>query len=415
MTLFGDGRIALGGDAATAEKLGWGRRRKSAPDPAAVLVPREGDPRCEPWVCPPWRDPRGGVEALGRRRRGTWSYLPGPAGVLRELAALAAPPPSRWRIGVIGLGRVGGVAATTLAAMPVGRSGIAELLLHDADAANLERWRLELGSIGAWRERREYPRIRVASPEELFRACDAVLFVATQAVPPLGVQGDVRLVQLAPNRAILCPYLEQAVAAGFGGLLLIVSDPVDWLAQAAFVDSNAGPDGTFSGSGLPPERIAGLGLGVMWARALAAARAEGCEARVRARGAAFGPHSVDVIAFDDLRRPDPELSARMTEAARHCNYLVRDLGFLPYVGPGVSSVALALPRLLAGRGAPAASFLDGVFFGSPSRLEGGVHPLPQPLGGAVREAVSELFHRLRRQAPELGLWPLAFRLTASSP
>lgn len=409
MTLFGDGRIALDSDAATAAKLGWGRRKRSSPDPEVVLAPREGDPRREPWVCPPWRDPRAGVEALRRRGRGGWSYLPGPPGVLRELAAMAAPSPPSRSVGIIGLGRVGGVAAATLAATSVGRSRVRELVLHDADAANLERWRLELGSIGPWRGREVLPAVRVASPEELFRECDVVLFVAAQAVPPLGVQGDVRLVQLAPNRAILRTYLGQALAAGFGGLFLVVSDPVDWLAQAAFVDSNTAADGAWTGAGLPPERVAGLGLGVMWARALAAARAAGCEARVRARGAAFGPHSVDVVAFDDLRRPDAELSARMTEAARRCNYLVRDLGFLPYVGPGVSSVALALPRLLAGREVPAASFVDGIYFGCPSRLAGGANPVAQPLGGVVREAVTELFQRLQRQAPELGLWPAGLR------
>lgn len=405
MTLFGDGRIALGGDAATAEKLGWGRRRRAAGDPVAVLTPRDGDPRCEPWVCPPWLDPRLGVESLRHRGRGAWTYLPGPPGVLRELSAMAAPPPATWRVGVIGLGRVGGVAAATLAATPVGRSRVRELLLHDADTANLERWRLELGSIGPWRGREALPVVRVASPEELFLECDAVLFVATQAVPPLGVQGDVRLVQLAPNRAILGSYLDQALAVGFGGLFLVVSDPVDWLAQAAFVDSNAGQGGAFSGGGLPPERIAGLGLGVMWARALAAARAAGCEARVRARGAAFGPHSVDVIAFDDVRRPDPELSERMTEAARRCNYQVRNLGFLPYVGPGVSSVALTLPRLLAGREAPAASFVGGIYFGSACRMDWGVQPVARAVGAPVWAAVSGLHERLRRQAAELGLDP----------
>ncbi|HPC82147.1 MAG TPA: hypothetical protein P5234_01535 [Thermoanaerobaculaceae bacterium] len=409
MTLFGNGRIALAGDAATAGKLGWGRRKRSASDPVAVLTPRQGNPAREPWVCPPWLDPRAGVASLWRRGRGGWTYLSEPPGVLRELSALAAPPPAAWRIGVIGLGRVGGVAAATVAAMTVRQSRVRELLIHDVDAANLERWRLELGSVGLWRGREALPAVRVAGAEELFRECDAVLFVATQAVPPLGVQGDVRLVQLAPNRAILRTYLDHAAAANFAGLLLVVSDPVDWLAQAAFVDSNTSPGGAFSGAGLPPERIAGLGLGVMWARALAAAREAGSEARVRASGGAYGPHSVDVLAFDDLRRPDSELSACMTEAARRCNYRVRSLGFLPYVGPGVSSVALTLPRLLAGRQVAAAALVDGVYLGCPCRLEWGVYPAALRLGREVREAVAGLHRRLQEQAPELGLWPPALR------
>lgn len=405
MTVFGDGRVALAGDVATAERLGWTRRRRSAGDPEIVMQRRDGDPRREPWVCPPWVLPAAGVEKLwtGVRGGGAWTYLSEPAGVLRELKALAAPRREHWRVGIIGLGRVGGVAATTLAALPVRTSRVQELLVFDADAANLERWRLELGSIGLWRGRERLPSVRAATPAEMFAACDTILFVASHPVPPLGVEGDVRLVQLAPNRAILRPYLDEAVAADFSGLFLVVSDPVDWLAQAAFVDSNTGPTGQFTGDGLAPERIAGMGLGVMWARALAAAREAGCETRVCARGAAFGPHSIDVIAFDDVRSPDPELSTRMTESARRCNYHVRNLGFLPYVGPGVSSVALALSPLLAGRPAPAASFVDGIYFGASCRLDGGIHPLAQPLSSLVRNTVAALHASLARQAPELAL------------
>lgn len=405
MKLFGDGRVALRDDRSMAERLGWSARRRSCPDPEAVLVPRDGDPRREPWVCPPWYDPSAGLDALRRRHTGgAWTYLASPPGVERELRAMAQPRPAGgWSVGVIGLGRVGGVAATTLAALPVRQSGVRELVVYDVDAANLERWRLELGSIGMWRGRGALPAVRVASPETMFAECDAVLFVATQAVPPLGVQGEVRLVQLAPNRAILRTCLDHAAATAFGGLLLVVSDPVDWLAQAAFVDSNVDQRGAFTGAGLPPERIAGLGLGVMWARALAAARAAGCETRVRARGAAFGPHSVDVIAFDDLVHPDHALSTAMTESARRCNYHVRSQGFLPYVGPGVSSVGLTLPRLLAGREAPAAAFLDGIYFGAPTRLDWGAYPTAHRLGSAVWAAVADLHARLRRLAPELGL------------
>lgn len=408
MRLYGDGRIALQDDERMAARLGWGPRRRSCSEPEAVLVARAGDPRREPWICPPWFDPTAGIESLRKRRPrgGTWTYLAEPPGVVRELQAMARPRPAGgWRVGVIGLGRVGGVAATALASLPVHRSGVRELVLFDVDAANLERWRLELGSIGLWRGREALPSVRVASLETMFAECDAVLFVATQAVPPLGAQGEVRLVQLAPNREILRTCLVRALAASFGGLVLVVSDPVDWLAQAAFVDSNSDASGAFTGAGLPPERIAGLGLGVMWARALAAARSVGQEERVRARGGAFGPHSVDVIAFDDLSNPDPILSAQMSESARRCNYQVRSQGFLPYVGPGVSSVGLTLPRLLAGREVPAAGFLNGIYFGAPTRLDWGAYPTPHRLGRDVWPAVEELHGRLGRQASDLGLTP----------
>ncbi len=406
MRLFGQGRAALADDRATAERLSWGIRRRSLPDPEIVLAPRAGDPAREPWIAPPWFDPARGLEALrARRTRGrSWGYLADVPGVARYLARLAAPEPhGRWRVGLAGLGRVGGVAATLLAASPAGRSGIGELLVHDADAANQERWLLELGSIAAWRRAEAGPAVRGATVGELFAGCDAVLFAATESVPPLGARGDVRMVQFEPNRGILGAFLAEAGRADYAGLLLVVSDPIEWLAQAAFHDSNAGREGRFTGAGIAPERIAGLGLGVMWARALAAARAEGAGPSVARRGGAYGPHSTEVLAFDDLARPDAARSARLTDSARNCNFRVRELGHLPYVGPGASSIGLALPQLLAGREALASTFVGGVYFGAPARLAWGVFPSAHRMDAAVFEAVSALHERLRAQARALGL------------
>lgn len=406
MTLYGNGRAAILADPVTASRLGWEARPGSLPAPEIVLEPRTGDPRREPWVAPPGWVPRPGCEGLwhepGAGER--WSFLPSPPGVLRYLERLARPaPPDGCVVAIAGLGRVGGVAATHLAATPRRLSGVRELLVYDVDGANLERWFLELSSIAVWREHDVLPRVRLSSPEQLFNECDVVLFVATTGVPPLGTTGDVRLVQFAPNRALLRGFLEQARAAAFSGLFLVVSDPVDWLAQAAFVDSNTDAAGHFTGAGLAPERIAGLGLGVMWARALAAARREGWQGQVAARGAAFGPHSTDVLAFDDLDRPSLQRSEVLTRAAREWNYLVRGLGFLPYVGPGISSVGLTLPRLLGGEEVPASVLLNGLYFGAPARGPETLLPAGRAAAPQLRSAVEELYGRLARQAQDLGL------------
>ena len=251
MKLFGQGRAALADDPATAGRLGWSLRRRSLPEPEVILVPRSGDPHREPWIAPPWFDPALGLHALRRKagRRRTWSYLAEVPGVLRCLARLAEPPPEKgWCIGVAGLGRVGGVAATLLAATPTGASGIRELVIHDADASNQERWLLELGSIARWRGRSACPVVRSATTRELFLRCDAFLFAATDSVPPPEARGEVRLVQFDPNRSILNDFLVEACAVDYAGLFLIVSDPVEWLAQAAFHDSNSDSSGCFTGS-----------------------------------------------------------------------------------------------------------------------------------------------------------------------
>ena len=85
---------------------------------------------------------------------------------------------------------------------------------------------------------------------------------------------------------------------------------------------------------------------------------------------------------------------------------MRDLGHLPYVGPGVSSVGLMLPPLLAGREVLASVLVDGIYFGAPARLTWGLHPTARRMGGEVWTALGELHARLQRQSRELGLlWP----------
>ena len=405
MILYGDGRIALAGDRATAEMLGWAPRQRSAGEPEAVLHPRHGDPTSEPWITPPgWAGGAGAAGiALRRKGDGRWHYQLGVHGVIRDLARLSRPRPVAWRVAVAGLGRVGGTAAAAMATVPTGRSGIAELILCDADGANLERCYLELQSVAQWRGRAGLPRVTKAGLDEVFRRCDAFVFAATTSVPPLGTEGDVRHVQFGPNREILRPYLAQARRDEFDGLFLMVSDPVEILALAAFHDSND-DHGRFTGAGLAPERIAGLALGVMWGRALAEARRAGWD-YVAKRGAAFGPHSAEVVVFDDIGHPDEARSAALSAAAREGNFDLRRMGFLPYVGPALSSIALTLPRLLRGHEALASVFLAGVYFGAPAKLDWGIFPVVRRLGAGVQRTLDGVHASLLERARSAGVAP----------
>jgi hypothetical protein len=409
VTLYGDGRAAIADDPATADALSWSRRKRSAGGPAIVFRRRDGDPTREPWIVPPGWLPREGASALWDPHKGdgSWRYLAGVAGVRRYLAALAAPPRTGGaRVAIAGLGRVGGTAAALLMALPAGTTRLAELLIHDVDRANAERWLLELRSIAQWRRPRPAPPVRIASVEEMLRESDALVFAAAESVPPIGWTGDVRRSQFAPNREILAGLLGEARRADFSGLLLVVSDPVELLAQAAFHDSNADARGHFRGHGLAPERVTGLALGVMWARALACAREQGWEEPFRRHGGVFGPHGADIVAFDDLRGPNPGRSEMLTRAAREGNVRLRQLGHLPYVGPALSSVALTLPGLLAGRTVPVSPLVGGLYFGAPGRLQWGVYPTPTRMCGEVRGALAELHARLSAELDALGL---AFR------
>jgi hypothetical protein len=414
MELYGNGRVALQDDPATAGRLGWPVRKRSAPEPEVRLAPVAGDPALEPWICQ-GRAPGPGPRALWEGGGPDWTYLAGAPGLDRYLKAMAEPRRREaFVVGISGLGRVGGLAASALAAADTSRTRIDTLLLHDCDRANLERMRQELASVASWRSEVPLPRIETAELPEMLRRCDAFLFAAARAVPPLGAPGDVRLPQFEPNHAALRETLDEATAADYTGLFFMISDPVELLAQASFHDSNA-PGGAFLGHGLAPERVAGLALGIMWGRALAQAEAAGCGERVALRGVPYGPHSTDVLMFDDPADPDPELSAAMTQAARTGNYRVRDLGFIPFIGPALSSIALTLPALLSGREVLASSFVDGVYFGAPCRLRWGLSPTRRQVAPGVQRQVEALHGLVKQRMAQYGLAFPAGSSTVSAP
>ncbi len=403
MDVFGNGRAALLGDAVMAERLGWPKRRRSLEEPEILLSPVEGDPRLEPWIA--HRRPVPTLEALWKRPAATptWTYLKDVEGLPKYLERLAAPKRDRdLVVGITGLGRVGGLAAGALSTVAKRHSRIGTLLIHDAEASNQERWRLELGSVACWGEPDALPVVESVTLAEMFQRCDAVLFAAAAWVPPLEATGDMRLPQFPGNRAILQEALAESSRANFSGLFLMVSDPVEVLAQASFHDSNIDATGAFTGLGLAPERIAGLALGVMWGRALCAARAEGREEGVRATGLPLGPHSTEVLVYDDPQDPDLHLCRHMNEAARYGNLRVRELGYLPYVGPALSSIVLALPRLFAGKDILASSLLGGLYFGAPARLDWGIVPRTQRLGPVARKEVHGLHSMLQKRMERLG-------------
>jgi hypothetical protein len=403
MELYGNGRVALLDDPSTAERLGWTARRRSAPLPEFLLSPVRGDPALEPWIAHGRTAPGDGPRCLWESSGGGWTYLADTPGVDRYLKAMEAPAKvGDFVVGVSGLGRVGGTAAAALAAADTGRTRISTLLIHDTDSGNLARMEQELGSVVSWRGDPVLPRVQAASLPEMLRRCDAFVFAAATAVPPLGAEGDVRLVQFGPNREALAGTLAAAAEVGYTGLFLVISDPVELMAMAAFHDSNRFRDG-FLARGLAPERVAGLALGVMWGRAQAVARARGEGERVARSGAAYGPHSQDVLVFDDPLAPDPDLSQAMTLAARAGNYQIRDLGFIPYLGPALSSIALTLPALLAGREVLASTFVDGFYFGAPSRLRWGLAPTRHRAAAEVQRQVAHTYQVVRDRMNQYGL------------
>ena len=270
-------------------------------------------------------------------------------------------PKSRYKLTLVGLGDVGG---TLLTALKLLGKEISEIQIFDPNAALCSRYEMELNQVlsvdGA-----TLPKVTVCAEDQLFD-CDLFLFTASRGVPPVGSQvGDVRMMQFDLNRKMLTSYAKQARAVGYLGLFCQISDPVDQLSRAVFLDSNRTEAGVFDGKGLLPEQVQGFGLGVMAARAAYFAEKLGIDF---SQGLAFGPHGNDLIIANSGEHYDARRSKILTEATVTANLKVRDLGFKPYIAPALSSAAASILRLLRGQLHYGAVPLGKAYFGCQSKL-----------------------------------------------
>lgn len=293
----------------------------------------------------------------------------------------------RLRLTLVGLGDVGGTLLTVLKLC----SRFRELRIYDPNEALCRRYELELNQIlspdGA-----PLPRVTIC-PEAALFDCDLFLFAASRGVPPVGAAvQDVRMAQFSRNREMLRSYARRAREEKFTGLFCQISDPVDQLCRAIFLDSNRDAAGQFDGSGLLPEQIRGFGLGVMAARAAYYAEAAGIDF---SDGRVYGPHGADLIVANHPRRYDAALSRRLTEQTVTANLQVRALGFKPYIAPALSSAAVSLLRLLRGEPCYSAVPLGGAYFGCVSRTTAqGVQTVREPLHPELSARLAEVYRRL---------------------
>lgn len=295
---------------------------------------------------------------------------------------LMKDPEDRKRVHIAGLGDVGQNAAIALRITAGDRiSGIG---IYDTNQKLISRLEIELNQILSPFSRIPSPEILVPDPESLFD-CDVFLVCAASGVPAVGeeAKGDVRMAQFEKNRAIITAYAAQALREDYRGLFGVVSDPLDLLcAEAARF--------------LHPEQIQGFGLGVMFARAAyyAAKRASSDHrfSYFLQSGRVFGPHGGGLVAVNSIlaEHYDSAATEKLTNLTVGANISVRALGYKPYIAPGVSSVALTIPEVIAGNWNDSARYLNGVFFGARNRIApGGTRWEKDPLP-------DELFYRLRK-------------------
>ncbi len=300
---------------------------------------------------------------------------------------LMESPEDKKRVHIIGLGDVGQNAALGLRI--TGGEQISRIGLFDIDQNLCSRMEIELGQIRSPMNRHPLPDITILNRENLFD-CDILLFCATRSVPAVGEEskGDVRMAQFAANRLIIADYAKQALANGYCGLFGVVSDPLDLLCAEV-------------SRFLPTDQIQGFGLGVMFARAAYyAAKRSGKDPRFSyfpESGRVYGPHGNGLVAVNSIKPEhyDDAATEKLTNLTVGANISVRALGYKPYIAPGVSSIALTIPELIAGRWNDSARCLNGVFFGArnkqtPTGTKWEREPLPDELYYRLRESYRAL-------------------------
>lgn len=286
----------------------------------------------------------------------------------------------KQRVHILALGDVGSHLLIGLHLL--GADVIESIGIFDLNPKVSARWEVEVNQIMGLEG--ELPRVEVIDEDALFD-CDVFIFVASAGVPEVGREaGDVRMIQLEKNTAIISSYARKARAAHFQGLFCEVADPVDPLARAAWRASNTDEDGNFDGLGLRAEQIQGYGLGVMNARATYYAQKDPRFARFLTEGRVFGAHGKELVVADSIERYDDEASKALTTLAIEANLRVRELGYKPFVAPAYSSGVLAILATLRGQWHYGSVFLGGSFMGvknryTPHGQEHEILPLPQKL------------------------------------
>ena len=311
----------------------------------------------------------------------------------QEAIAFTDKQSARRRLHLLAVGDVGGTVLTGLKLM--GGDCLHTIGICDLNSATVARYTAEMSQVSWPWDYDALPDVVPVDMEHLFD-CDVFLFAATRSIPAVGSDvKDVRMAQFDANREIVAHYARMARKAGFRGLFLVMSDPVDPLCKAAWLASNTDEDGQFDGKGLLAEQVQGLGLGVMNARAAALAKANPDYASFLTEGRSFGPHGGDLVIANSIEHYDDDISRALTKEVVEANLRIREIGFKPYMAPALSSGAMQILLLLRGEWHCGSVCLGSVWFGCRNRytaagLETEALALPDALFRRLQETERNL-------------------------
>ena len=332
------------------------------------------------------------------KKRSIWELAPG-----ADELKLAAPIKHKGlRVNIIALGDVG--ATLLLGLRVLGGDLVERIGIYDVNPQVMSRYEMEMNQIGWPFGGKKLPEVVCLDEDDLFD-CDMFVFCASKSVPPVGADGDVRMMQLEANSRIVSHYGRMAGEKNFRGIFAVVSDPVDPLCKAALLASGGsgkpGDCGAMGCRGLEPGQVRGYGLGVMNKRAEYYARGDKRFGAYLTEGRAFGPHGGDLVIANSIENYDDEVSCELTALTVAANLKVRELGFKPYIAPALSSGAISLLLTLSGEWNYSSVYLgkgnEGAFLGIRNRIDfnsGRVLvedlPLPEKLYERIEKAYRNL-------------------------
>jgi len=297
------------------------------------------------------------------------------------------------RVNILGLGDVGSIILTGLKLL--GGEVIDSIGIYNNNQNVSQRFEYEMNQTAFPWDYDAMPEIEIIDKNSLFD-CDVFVFCASKGVPTLDADvSDVRMVQFEGNRTIIKEYAMIARQKNFKGLFAVVSDPVDPLCKAVFLESNTNESGILDYKGLKAEQIKGYGLGVMNSRAAYFAKRDVRFQSFLTEGRAFGPHGNDLVIANSIKDYNDELSLELTKLTIEANLKTRDIGFKPYIAPALSSGAISLILTLKGEWHYSSNFFGGIYFGSKNRItEAGIEieelPLPEVLFRRIEKAYKGL-------------------------
>jgi len=237
--------------------------------------------------------------------------------------------PGRDRIAIIGAGHVGATAAYALMLRALFR----EIVLMDSDAKRAAAEAHDIADANA-----------LARPARIWAGDYADAAAASIAVITAGAAthgSETRLSVAASSAVIVGECVTELSAAGFNGIILVASNPVDLMAMIAF-----------DCAGLPASRIIGTGtlLDSSRLRTLLAGELDVAPGSVDAL--VLGEHGDSEVALMSTVRVGGSLLADFSDAGgeldqRELAQAVRDAGYAIVSGKGYTSygVATAIVRI----------------------------------------------------------------------